>query len=640
MATLHVQQSGWHEGELAIHSLLKVSPRYQNPTSAGLPPQLGYRVAISSLVAFGALDEHGRPWTALWGGERGFARPVAQGILGIQSIVNTRHDPIVRALIGNIASDGELVRPEDAENGVKLMSALSIDLESRDRVKLAGRMVVGTVAARPDGKGKDGEDSGVGEAQLAMLVEESLGNCPKYLNKKDIRPHVPSPELVSDALPLSAEVTTLLEKADMFFLSSTNGQTMDTNHRGGPPGFMRVMANSVGADVVLVYPEYSGNRLYQTLGNLHVNPKVGIVVPDYETSNVLYLTGETQLLVGQAAAKLMPHTKLAVKIVVQEARLVKDGLSFRGEVGKRSPYNPPVRRLAAEGARGLAGASSEATATATLVGRENLSPTVSRYTFRLSPALIGDGKPLKMWKPGQHVTLDFSEELDAGYSHMNDEDPQCLNDDFVRTFTVSNAPSCGEEHVKEGSELQITARKHGPATALLQRQDLRVPLEVSVLGFGGEESFRISASGGQDQKVPVFIAGGVGITPLLAQAPGILGDGGLKGASGLALLWSVRAEDIPFAARVLEQIQGLANRTCLFVTGAETMLSRTQQEMVKNMEKKGAKIEVRRMGELDVLGSGTTAEGREFFVCAGPEMQKVVLRWLEHEEAVTESFNY
>ncbi|RYP62668.1 hypothetical protein DL770_009555 [Monosporascus sp. CRB-9-2] len=640
METLHVQQSGWHEGELAVHSLLKVPPGYQNPTSAGLPPQLSYRVAISSLVAFGALDEHGRPWTALWGGERGFARPVAPGILSMQSLVNRRHDPVVRALIGNIASDGELVRPEDAEDGVKLMSGLSIDLETRDRVKLAGRMVAGTMAARPDGKGKNRAESGVGEAQLKMLVEESLGNCPKYLNKKDIRPRVPSPELVSDALPLPAEATLLLEKADMFFLSSTNGQTMDTNHRGGPPGFIRLVNNSVGAGVVLVYPEYSGNRLYQTLGNLHVNPKVGIVVPDYETSDVLYLTGETQLLVGQAAAKLMPHTKLAVTVVVREARLVKDGLLFRGEVGKRSPYNPPVRRLDAEGASGLAGASSEATATATLVGRENLSPTVSRYIFRLSPARIGGGEPLKMWKPGQHVTLDFSEELDAGYSHMSDEDPQCLNDDFVRTFTISNAPSRGEEHVKEGTELQIMARKHGPATALLQRQNLRVPLEVSVLGFGGEESFRIPAGGEQDQKVPVFIAGGVGITPLLAQAPGILGGGGLKRASGLVLLWSIRAEDIPFAAKALERTPGLANRTRLFITGAETVLSGTQQEMVKNMEVKGARIEVRRMGEVDVLVSGTTAEDRKFFVCAGPEMQKVVLRWLEHEDAVTESFNY
>ncbi|RYP16346.1 hypothetical protein DL765_005196 [Monosporascus sp. GIB2] len=640
MATLNVQQSGWHEGELAVHSLLKVSPRYENPTSAGLPPQLGYRVAISPLVAVGALDEHGRPWTALLGGERGFARPVAQGILGIQSLVNRRHDPVVRSLIGNLASDGELARPEDAEDGVKLMSGLSIDLDTRDRVKLAGRMVVGTVAGRPDGRGRNGAESSVSEVQLAMLVEESLGNCPKYLNKKHIRAHVPSPELVSDALPLPAEATALLEKADMFFLSSTNGQTMDTNHRGGPPGFMHVVNNSVGAGVVLIYPEYSGNRLYQTLGNLHVNPKIGIVVPDYETSDVLYLTGETQLLVRQAAAKLMPHTKLAVKIVVREARLVKDGLSFRGEAGNRSPYNPPVRRLAAEGASGQAGASSEATATATLVGREYLSPTVSQYTFRLSPARIGGGEPLKMWKPGQHVTLDFSEELDAGYSHMRDEDPQSLNDDFVRTFTISNAPSRGEEHVKEGTELQIMARKHGPATALLQRQNLRVPLEVSVLGFGGEESFRIPAGGGQDQKVPVFIAGGVGITPLLAQVPGILGGEALKSASGLALLWSVRAEDIPFATKVLERIPGLANRTRLFITGAETVLSQTQREMVKNMEEKGARIEVRRMGEGDVLGSATTAEDRKFFVCAGPEMQKVVMRWLEHEDVVTENFNY
>ncbi|KAJ4306034.1 hypothetical protein N0V88_000829 [Collariella sp. IMI 366227] len=236
MATLLEIGHAFHPGERAVHSLLRV-PTRQNPTASGLPQSYAHRVTVSPLVAVGTVDDEGRPWTSIWGGERGFARPVAQNILGMQSLVDKAHDPVVQALLGK-APEGEVLRPDVG----RMMSALSIDLNTRDRVKLAGKMVIGTVAGRPDSQG-------VGEVQIGMLA------------------------------------LALIEQADMFFLSSTNGQTMDTNHRGGPAGFVRVVRNTPD-EVVLVYPEYSGNRLYQTLGNLHTNPLIGLAIPDYTTSNI------------------------------------------------------------------------------------------------------------------------------------------------------------------------------------------------------------------------------------------------------------------------------------------------------------------------------------------------------------------
>lgn len=268
----------WHDGELAVHELLHV-PTHENPTSAGLPPPYAYRVMHSPLVAFGTLDAEGRPWTTVWGAERGFVRPIAQGVLGVNTSLDAKYDPVFKALWeGKGDAAGEVVKPGDGEE--KVMAGLSIDLETRDRVKLAGRMVAGALVAR--------QDSGQGEIQMAVHVAESLGNCPKYLNKKAIESHTPAPVLVSDQLPLPKEAVDLIHKADLFFISSTNGETMDTNHRGGPPGFVRVAKNDEGG-VVLVYPEYSGNRLYQTLGNLQVNPLAGLVFPDFESSDVLYV---------------------------------------------------------------------------------------------------------------------------------------------------------------------------------------------------------------------------------------------------------------------------------------------------------------------------------------------------------------
>ncbi|KAK4043096.1 hypothetical protein C8A01DRAFT_13319 [Parachaetomium inaequale] len=643
MATLLENTNGWHAGERAVHSLLKVpTSGRQNPTAAGLPPSYAHRVTVSPLLAIGTLDDQGRPWTSVWGGERGFAQPVAQGILGVQSVVDKAHDPVVEALLGK-AAEGEVVKPEDG----KVMSALSIDLETRDRVKLAGKMIVGTVAGRPD-------NNTINEAQLAMVVQESLGNCPKYLNKKDIRAHVPAPQLVSPSLPLPSEALALIEQADMFFLSSTNGQTMDTNHRGGPAGFVRVVSNSPDS-VVLVYPEYSGNRLYQTLGNLHTNPLIGIAIPNYTTSDILYLTGSTQLLVGPAAASLMPHANLAVKITVDAARFVKNGLPFRGDPGEPSPYNPPVRRLATESSVPVPNQASPPIATLTLTRRDLLTPTIARFTFLLRAE--GGGGLKGLWQPGQHVTLTFAAELDAGYSHMRDADPQSLNDDFVRTFTISNPPpppplslvaGKGEEGVEVEVEVQLTLRRHGPATSLLFAQRVAgddatiAPLEVPVLGVGGEAGFRIPVVGdGSDKKEKkkkaVFVAGGIGITPLLAQAPGVLLAAKSGSGGGVEVLWSLRGEDLPLAVDVFEGIEGLGGVTRVFVTGAADGVGEGVVERVREL---GAKVEVRRMGREDLLGARDAVKGTKYFACASPGMLRSVVDWLGDEEVVFESFEY
>ena len=644
MATVQKPPVLWHDGEKAVQKLLLApSLIHANPSARGMTPSYNYRVANSPLVAFGALDEKGRPWTTVWGGERGFTRPIAQNILGAQSVVDRMYDPVVKALVGS-APVGDLVRPEE-DGPPKLMAGLSIDLETRDRVKLMGKMIVGALMPQPSVDGKD--DGTIGEMQVAMAVQESLGNCPKYLNKKEIYPHIPTPKLASHSLPLPQAALDLIENADLFFLSSTNGESMDTNHRGGPQGFIRVLSNSP-EDLSIVYPEFSGNNLYQTLGNLHLNPKIGIAIPDFDTSDVLYLTGETQLLAGPNASAVLPHTKLAVKIRVEEALFVQDGLPFRGRRGEPSPYNPPVRRLAIE-STGDDGADGSAApiATAHLVRREILTPSISRFTFELTPE--PRAAAVKPWAPGQHVTFDFSKELDAGYSHMRDDDPTSLNDDFIRTFTVSNvAPPTSTEGgddaaavLPKDAHVEITLRRHGPATGLLWRHNMRVPLELPVLGFGGDESFRMptttttDATGGER---PVFVAGGVGITPLLAQAAGVLAaePEGASKETGLRVLWSLRGEDVALALDVFGRTPGLAPRTHLFLTGTST-----DEKRVDEARQLGAEITMGRLSKGSLLAASEGAEKRtKFYVCTGPELYKLLSTWLEGQSVVSENFNY
>ncbi|WP_184951790.1 pyridoxamine 5'-phosphate oxidase family protein [Paractinoplanes abujensis] len=568
-----------------MHRLLRV-PYEENPTIRGLPMAYALWMAETPLLALGTVDRHDRIWTTVLGGAPGVTRPVAPQTLGVHSPALARpgFDPVLEALR---TDDG---RPE------KLVAGLAIDLEQRTRVKIAGRV----------------RQSAVQATQIAVTVDETLGNCPKYLNRKAVRPHEASPQLVSDALPLPPEAVDLIARADIFFLSSRHGtESMDTNNRGGAPGFVRVRSNSDDEGVTLIYPEYSGNRLYQTLGNLRTDPAVGMTFPDFETGDVLYLTGRAEVLIGAGAAAVLPHSKIAVRVTVEAARFVTDGLPFRGRLLDPSPYNPPVRRLARESAPLVAAGGK---AVARLLHKHPVTPTITRYTFRLSP---DPAHRLEPWRAGQHVTLDFSARLDRGWSHMRDHDPRSLNDDYVRTFTISSPPPLGP-HTLDGVAFDITVRRNGPATGLLARWTPLSTLDVTVLGFGGGARYADTPAG----SAIVVVAAGVGITPLMAQAPDLLRSG-----RDLRLLWTLRAADLPLAADVLERIDGLAAVTTLFVTGpAPAVLP-------------GVAAHTRRITKTDVLNAGVQGR-RRFHVCACPQLRDDVLGWVEDEPVRSESFDY
>ena len=168
MAFIHSADMPWHDGEKKMHSMLRV-PHQENPTSPFLTPGAAYLLQSSPLLALGTLDEEGRPWTTVWGGEPGFGRAIAQSIIGIKTLVDAQYDPVVEALLGGKA-DGE-VRKEAGRG--RMVSGLAIDLASRKRVKIFGRMAAGAL----DKFGPESEDGkvGAGEVQLVVRVEQSLG---------------------------------------------------------------------------------------------------------------------------------------------------------------------------------------------------------------------------------------------------------------------------------------------------------------------------------------------------------------------------------------------------------------------------------------------------------------------------------
>ncbi|KAF2679722.1 oxidoreductase-like protein [Lentithecium fluviatile CBS 122367] len=593
----------FHKGEQQMHKLLHV-PDHDNPTSGMLTPQAVFTLQRAPLLAIGTLDSQGRPWTTLWGGHAGFSEPLGGGIIGTRTIVDGTNDPVVQALVGS-AEKGEMI-----QGNQKMVSGLTIDLMTRKRVKLFGRMLAGALGevSVENEEGSllvDGAPEKQEQIQLITKIEQSLGNCPKYLNQYKLRPTLVNSKLVSQGPALSPEAKALIKQADMFFLSSGVEEDMDTNHRGGPPGFVRVLS-----DTEIVYPEYSGNRLYQSLGNLLVNPRIGITFPNFEIGDVLYVTGTVDVLVQSDAAALLPGSNIAVKIKVDDARFVDGGLPFRGTRKVPSPYNPLVRTLATEGNIKAAIASSRKTAR--LTKKTLLTPTTARFTFSVSDSLD--------YSPGQWVAFDFSEHLNYGYSHMRDDDPRSLNDDFVRTFTISSTPKAG------GAEFEITIRNVGVVTNYLFRQNDRADFEVPVVGIGGD--FKIEQKHEMGKLTP-FVAGGVGITPLLGQLEGLA-----VAPEQFKLLWTIRSTDVDLVLDILRRRPDLAKCTEVFFTG--TNRPQNYDQKIAELKLLGAGVEQRRIQQSDL----DSVDAPTWYLCAGNPLRKELLAWLDGKVVVYENFDY
>jgi NAD(P)H-flavin reductase len=339
------------------------------------------------------------------------------------------------------------------------------------------------------------------------------------------------------------------------------------------------------------------------------------VFPDFETGNALFVTGKTEILLGEDASSVLPRSNIVVRLTVTAARFVGKALSFRGEPGKPSPYNPSVRYLTTEKMTAAALGNQKSYVTATMIKKEIITPSIGRFRFRIS-----DLKEAGSWTPGQYVTFSFSDELDMGYSHMMDDDPSSLNDDWVRTFTVSSSPG----HGLANGEFEITVRKHGNVTRYLFQTSDRAGLEVPLQGFGGD--FRLTEQTSDD--ILPFIAGGIGITPVLAQLPVI-------DIKRLRLFWSISIKDFALVSDTFKRFPELPISTTLFITGLSPQDGQNSTEL-EVIISSGVQIIRRRIEPQDL----DLSLAEEWYFCGSPALKVNIFNWLTGKKVVSEDFSY
>lgn len=246
----------------------------------------GQRLAIAA-----SLDESGRPWASVLSGPAGFLRTLDTRRLHVAA-VPAADDPLASNL---------RVRPE--------LGLLVIDPQTRRRMRVNGQASL--------------SDDGV-----LVRTDEVYGNCPKYIQRRRLRGEVERPRGATlRASVLDARQQAWIARADTLFIASFHPDSgADASHRGGLPGFVRVEN-----DRRIALPDYPGNAMFNTLGNLHEYPRVGLLFLDFANGDTLQLTGRAEL-------SLQPARALAVE--VDEVRETAGGHRLAWDLVEYSPSNP------------------------------------------------------------------------------------------------------------------------------------------------------------------------------------------------------------------------------------------------------------------------------------------------------------
>lgn len=286
------------------------------------------------------------------------------------------------------------------------------------------------------------------------------------------------------------------------------------NARGGLPGFLRV-SPSDGRTIVL--PDYSGNRFVSSLGNIEATGLVGFTIVSFKTGDVLYMTGTAKNIVGQEALKIMKKHAAITVVQVSGFTFVKDALPLRQQAGtsvERSPYSPKVKYLVEESG---ADSSENPDYKAVLKSAVQLSEDLAVFKFSVPPHK--GSKKLEI-RPGQAIALDFMDWIGPPqYQHMSNAKPSLINDDRIRTWTVSSAHEDGEA---SWFELTMRELRGGAVTGalfdLLRHSNVRYGTPITprkavvaeVMGITGD--FYL----GKNDVNALWVAGGIGVTPFLS----------------------------------------------------------------------------------------------------------------------------
>lgn len=298
----------FHSGEIALQKRAAVRERVAVLGARMIRDHLTeqhqvFFAELPSLIV-GSRDVSGHLWASILSAEPGFMHAADPQLLTVNA-KPIEGDPLANALV------------EGARLGL-----LGIQFETRRR----NRVTTTVVKVTNDG--------------MTLGVDQSFGNCPQYIQSRvpsrvDYKPGVPSV-----AAHLSAADVALIQQADTFFIASgIEGGTddpsagQDVSHRGGRPGFVKVQGQTI------TWPDFPGNGHFNTLGNLQIDPRAGLLFIDFETGDTLQLTGQASVLWDSAEQAGYKGAERFVQFELESAIRIPHALPLSWAFMSESPVN-------------------------------------------------------------------------------------------------------------------------------------------------------------------------------------------------------------------------------------------------------------------------------------------------------------
>src|SRR5262249_44367350 len=160
-------------------------------------------------------------------------------------------------------------------------------------------------------------------------VDESFGNCPQYIQRRDYAAFTPGKVTTESFVGLTPEAAAQLRRADTMFVASAapredGGFGVDGSHRGGQPGFL-----GIGDTGAIVVPDFRGNGFFQTIGNLLTFPRAGLLIPDFSTGDLLQITGDAAIVWGGPEVDAFPGAQRLWKVKPVAGRWLRGAFPLR-----------------------------------------------------------------------------------------------------------------------------------------------------------------------------------------------------------------------------------------------------------------------------------------------------------------------
>ncbi|WP_020656081.1 pyridoxamine 5'-phosphate oxidase family protein [Massilia niastensis] len=262
----------FHAGELRAQQLAGGGPAGA-PIRSQMPDQHRSFFPLLPFLCVAVADETGWPLATLLSGSPGFLSSDSASQLRVAARADA-DDPASPHLAAGAA-----------------IGMLGIDLSTRRRNRANGRV------AHADAEG------------MLVDIHQSFGNCPRYIQVRRLTHAAREPGPASAfGADLPAEAVALIARcATMFVATSSGGAAhgqaggLDISHRGGPAGFLRLEG------AVLSVPDYAGNRYFNTLGNLLLEPRASLLMVDFDSGDILQLQGVAEVAWQEPGAGADPQ---------------------------------------------------------------------------------------------------------------------------------------------------------------------------------------------------------------------------------------------------------------------------------------------------------------------------------------------